>query len=87
VLDSKCPELVLQEIWGHLCCHYAICCLMAMPPSAAATTRTGWASSPRATITRQSVAQLGPFFADGNDPGGRLWLALLRRLIAGLNPT
>jgi hypothetical protein len=22
------PELVLQEIWGHLCCHYAIRTLM-----------------------------------------------------------
>src|SRR6185503_21245412 len=24
VLRSKSPELVLQEIWGHLCCHFAI---------------------------------------------------------------
>jgi len=24
VLRSKSPNLVLQEIWGHLCCHYAI---------------------------------------------------------------
>jgi hypothetical protein len=24
VLRSKSPELVLQEIWGYLCCHYAI---------------------------------------------------------------
>jgi hypothetical protein len=24
VLRSKSPPLVLQEIWGHLCCHYAI---------------------------------------------------------------
>jgi hypothetical protein len=29
VLRSKSPELVLQEIWGHLCCHYAIRSLMA----------------------------------------------------------
>jgi hypothetical protein len=28
VLRSKSPELVLQEIWGHLCCHYAIRSLM-----------------------------------------------------------
>jgi len=28
VLRSKSPELVLQEIWGHLCCHYAIRVLM-----------------------------------------------------------
>ena len=24
MLRSKSPELVLQEIWGHLCCHCAI---------------------------------------------------------------
>ena len=24
VLRSKSPDLVKQEIWGHLCCHYAI---------------------------------------------------------------
>jgi len=29
VLRSKSPDLVLQEIWGHLCCHYAIRSLMA----------------------------------------------------------
>jgi len=28
VLRSKSPELVIQEIWGHLCCHYAIRTLM-----------------------------------------------------------
>ena len=28
VLRSKSPELVLQEIWGHLCCHFAIRSLM-----------------------------------------------------------
>jgi Insertion element 4 transposase N-terminal/Transposase DDE domain len=28
VLRSKSPSLVLQEIWGHLCCHYAIRTLM-----------------------------------------------------------
>jgi IS4 transposase len=28
VLRSKAPDLVLQEIWGHLCCHYAIRTLM-----------------------------------------------------------
>ncbi len=29
VLRSKSPDLVRQEIWGHLCCHYAIRALMA----------------------------------------------------------
>jgi hypothetical protein len=28
VLRSKSPALVLQEIWGYLCCHYAIRTLM-----------------------------------------------------------
>lgn len=28
VLRSKSPELVQQQIWGHLCCHYAIRTLM-----------------------------------------------------------
>ena len=28
VLRSQYPELVLQEIWGHLCCHFAIRSLM-----------------------------------------------------------
>ena len=27
VLRSKSPELVIQEIWGHPCCHFAICTL------------------------------------------------------------
>ena len=29
VMRSKSPDLVKQEIWGHLCCHYAIRTLMA----------------------------------------------------------
>lgn len=29
VVRSKSPDLVQQEIWGHLCCHYAIRTLMA----------------------------------------------------------
>ena len=28
VLRSKSPDLALQEIWGHLCCHFAIRTLM-----------------------------------------------------------
>ncbi len=31
VLRSESPELVLQEIWGHLCCHYAIRTMMWEP--------------------------------------------------------
>jgi hypothetical protein len=28
VMRSKSPALVKQEIWSHLCCHYAIRTLM-----------------------------------------------------------
>ena len=28
ILRSKSPDLVQQEVWGHLCCHYAIRVLM-----------------------------------------------------------
>ncbi len=61
VLRSKSPDLVRQEIWGHLCCHYAIRSLMAD-----ATTLTGhdpdrvsFVAALR--ITRQSDAHQGDF--------------------------
>jgi len=63
VLRSKSPDLVLQEIWGHLCCHYAIRCLMAQ-----AATRSGrdpgrvsFVAALR--ITRQTVAHPGGAFS------------------------
>jgi Insertion element 4 transposase N-terminal/Transposase DDE domain len=61
VLRSKSPDLVLQEIWGHLCCHYAIRSLMA---DAAAhrghdPDRVSFVAALR--ITRQSVAHQGAF--------------------------
>lgn len=61
VLRSKSPDLVLQEIWGHLCCHYAIRSLMAE-----AATRFGhdpdrvsFVAALR--ITRQTIAHPGAF--------------------------
>ena len=61
VLRSKSPDLVLQEIWGHLCCHYAIRSLMA---EAAAHSghdpdRVSFVAALR--ITRQTLAQPGAF--------------------------
>lgn len=61
VLRSKSPDLVLQEIWGHLCCHYAIRSLMA---EAAAHTghdpdRISFTTALR--ITRQTLAHPGAF--------------------------
>ena len=61
VLRSKSPDLVLQEIWGHLCCHYAIRTLMW---EAAAHTdtdpdRVSFVAALR--ITRRSIAHMGDF--------------------------
>ena len=61
VLRSKSPDLVLQELWGHLCCHYAIRSLMT---DAAAhrghdPDRVSFVAALR--ITRQSVAHQGDF--------------------------
>ena len=61
VLRSKSPDLVLQEIWGHLCCHYAIRSLMA---EAAAHSghdpdRVSFVAALR--ITRQTLAHPGVF--------------------------
>ena len=61
VLRSKSPELVLQEIWGHLCCHYAIRTLMAdaATHSGHDPDRVSFVAALR--ITRQSVAHQGAF--------------------------
>ena len=61
VLRSKSPALVLQEIWGHLCCHYAIRTLMAE------TAATGGRDPDRVSfvaalrIARRSIAHQGDF--------------------------
>lgn len=60
VLRSKSPDLVLQEIWGHLCCHYAIRTLMAdtATHSGHDPDRISFVAALR--VARRSVAQ-GPF--------------------------
>lgn len=57
VLRSKSPDLVQQEIWGHLCCHYAIRTLMADTAAHAGhdPDRVSFIKSLR--IARRSVAQ------------------------------
>ncbi|MQA04136.1 MAG: IS4 family transposase, partial [Streptosporangiales bacterium] len=59
VLRSKSPDLVLQEIWGHLCCHYAIRSLMtqAAAHSGHDPDRVSFVAALR--ITRQSLAHPG----------------------------
>jgi IS4 transposase len=61
VLRSKSPQLVLQEIWGHLCCHYAIRSLMAgaATQSGHDPDRISFVAALR--ITRQSLAHQGAF--------------------------
>ena len=61
VLRSKSPDLVLQEIWGHLCCHYAIRSLMteAATHSGHDPDRLSFVAALR--ITRQTVAHSGAF--------------------------
>jgi len=59
VLRSKSPELVQQEIWGHLCCHYAIRTLMAEAAhhSGNDPDRISFVAALR--IARQSIAPRG----------------------------
>jgi len=61
VLRSKSPDLVLQEIWGHLCCHYAIRSLMAQAATHCGhdPDRVSFVAALR--ITRQTIAHTGDF--------------------------
>jgi hypothetical protein len=61
VLRSKSPELVTQEIWGHLCCHYAIRALMfdAAADAGRDPDRVSFVAALR--ISRRSIAQQGAF--------------------------
>jgi hypothetical protein len=61
VLRSKSPDLVLQEIWGHLCCHYAIRALMtdAARHGGHDPDRVSFTAALR--ITRTSIAAQGAF--------------------------
>src|SRR5680860_661337 len=61
VLRSKSPKLVLQEIWGHLCCHYAIRSLMfdAAEHAGHDPDRVSFTAALR--IVRQTVSQRGSF--------------------------
>lgn len=65
VLRSKSPELVLQEIWGHLCCHYAIRTLMLAAAVHAGhdPDRVSFVAALR--ISRRSIAQQGAFSPSG----------------------
>jgi hypothetical protein len=61
VLRSKKPDLVIQEIYGHLCCHYAIRTMMfdAAIRSGRDPDRVSFVTALR--IARRSIAQQGDF--------------------------
>ncbi|MBV9921318.1 MAG: IS4 family transposase [Pseudonocardia sp.] len=61
VLRSKSPDLVLQEIWGHLCCHFAIRSLMNDAARHAGHDPDRISFTAALRIVRQSVAQQGAF--------------------------
>lgn len=61
VLRSKSPELVLQEIWGHLCCHYAIRSLMTQAAEHAGHDPDRVSFTAALRIARQTIAHHGAF--------------------------
>jgi IS4 transposase len=65
VLRSKSPALVEQEIWGHLCCHYAIRTLMfeAAHDAKVDADRVSFTAALR--TTRRSLAQARDFSPSG----------------------
>src|ERR1035437_8732264 len=72
VLRSKSPDLVTQEIWGHLCCHYAVRSLMFDAANHAGhdPDRVSFVAAVR--ISRRSIAQQGAFPPDADDTIWRL---------------
>jgi hypothetical protein len=83
VLRSKSPELVKEEVWGHLCCHYAVRTLMwdIADHHIIDSDQVSFITALR--IVRRSVAQ----------PGGgtshalrQLWQAAKEHLVAFVNP-
>jgi IS4 transposase len=85
-LRSKSPDLVHQEIWGHLCCHYAIRTLMteAAGHSGHDPDRVSFVAALR--IARSSVAPRGAFPPHDDEANDELWRTALRRLLQRLNP-
>lgn len=61
VLRSKSPDLVLQEIWGHLCCHYAIRTLMAQVALDTGRDPDRLSFTAALRLSRQSIAHSGDF--------------------------
>lgn len=67
VLRSKSPDLVEQEIWGHLCCHYAIRSLMTQAAEHAGHDPDRVSFTAALRIVRQTIAQHGAFPPSAQD--------------------
>ena len=61
VLRSKSPDLVLQEIWGYLCCHYAIRALMTQAADDARLDPDRVSFTATLRIIRSTIARQGAF--------------------------
>ena len=61
VLRSKSPALVRQEIWGYLCCHYAIRTLMAKTAATGGRDPDQVSFVAALRIARRSIAHQGDF--------------------------
>jgi len=66
VLRSKSPELVKQEIWGHLCCHFAIRTLMFEAADTAKLDPDRVSFIAALKITRRSLSQARGFPPSGH---------------------
>jgi len=83
VLRSKSPDLVLQEIWGHLCCHYAIRTLMweAADHAGVDPDRVSFVAALR--IARRSISVARDFPPQASDHG---WRHAIAQWCSGLTP-
>ena len=77
VLRSKSPALVLQEIWSHLCCHYAIRTLMLAAAIQANVDPDRVSFVAALPVTRRSLAQARGFSLLGSDRGQAHALVLI----------
>ncbi len=66
VLRSKSPALVNQELWGHLCCHFAIRTLMFEAADAAKLDPDRVSFTAARNITRRSLSQARGFPPSGH---------------------
>ena len=83
VLRSKSPALVEQEIWGHLCCHYAIRTLMFAAAHDAHVDPDRVSFTAALRIARRSIAQARDFPPQATE---RSWAHAIVQLCRRLNP-